>query len=242
MDKYVEYIENLLYLYDCVILPGFGGLICNYTAATIESKSGLFTPPSKIVIFNKHLQQNDGLLIHWIAQKENINYEKAQKRLSLFCEEIKVRLNQKQKVEFGTIGTFYTDRCFNIIFEPSTHNFLPDAIGMDSFHVIPLKGKKNRPEEYINTEPGNLINRLFKYGLSAAVIAGIIIISQQDIFKSDTPSETTNMQPVSVKEKIATPKQIPIISPDYDFVDFDPFTSLNEDEDNLLRQKQHTVE
>ena len=125
MNKYVEHIEELLYLHDCVIVPGFGGFICDYTSANINEKTGTIVPPSKKVVFNKHLKQNDGLLIDWIARKEQIDYEKAQRRLALFCEEIKVRLNQKQKVDFGTIGTFSVDRRFNVLFESKNHNFLP---------------------------------------------------------------------------------------------------------------------
>ena len=128
MNKYVEHIEELLYLHDCVIVPGFGGFICDYTSANINEKTGTIVPPSKKVVFNKHLKQNDGLLIDWIARKEQIAYEKAQRRLALFCEEIKVRLNQKQKVDFGTIGTFSVDRRFNVLFESKNHNFLPDVI------------------------------------------------------------------------------------------------------------------
>ena len=138
MNKYVEHIEELLYLHDCVIVP-----------------------PAKRVVFNKHLKQNDGLLIDWVARKEQIDYEKAQRRLALFCEEIKVRLNQKQKVDFGKIGTFSVDRRFNIIFESGNYNFLPDVIGMESLPVITANGKKARKvsEEYINTESGNIVTR-----------------------------------------------------------------------------------
>ena len=107
MNKYVEHIEELLYLHDCVIVPGFGGFICDYTSASINEKTGTIVPPSKKVMFNKHLKQNDGLLIDWITRKEQIDYEKAQRRLALFCEEIKVRLNQKQKVDFGAIGNLF---------------------------------------------------------------------------------------------------------------------------------------
>ena len=82
MNKYVEHIEELLYLHDCVIVPGFGGFICDYTSANINEKTGTIVPPSKKVVFNKHLKQNDGLLIDWIARKEQIDYEKAQRRLA----------------------------------------------------------------------------------------------------------------------------------------------------------------
>lgn len=231
MSKYIEYIENLLYLHDCVILPGFGGFICNYIGATTNPKTGLFTPPRKTIVFNKHLQQNDGLLIHWIARQEQISYEKAERRLALFREEIKIRLNQKQDIEFGKLGVFHTDRHFNIVFEPTHQNFLPDTIGMESIQIHPSPNDK-KTETCINTESGNIIHRLFKYGLSAAVIAGIVVISQQDIFHENSSIKTANMQLVSIKEKTDKPTQHPLISPDYDFVEYDPAISLNVLEDN----------
>ena len=159
MNKYVEHIEELLYLHDCVIVPGFGGFICDYTSATINEKTGMIVPPAKQVVFNKHLKQNDGLLIDWIARKEQIDYEKAQRRLALFCEEIKVRLNQKQKIDFGTIGIFSVDRRFNVLFESKNHNFLPDVIGMESLPLATVNGKKIRKTQdaLINTESGNLV-------------------------------------------------------------------------------------
>ena len=84
MNKYVEHIEELLYLHDCVIVPGFGGFICDYTSANINEKTGTIVPPSKKVVFNQHLKQNAGLLIDWIARKDQLDYEKAQRRLALF--------------------------------------------------------------------------------------------------------------------------------------------------------------
>lgn len=228
MNKYVEHIEELLYLHDCVIVPGFGGFICDYTSASINEKTGTIVPPSKKVMFNKHLKQNDGLLIDWIARKEQIDYEKAQRRLALFCEEIKVRLNQKQKVDFGTIGTFSVDRRFNVLFESKNHNFLPDVIGMESLPLVTINGKKIRKtqNELINTESGNLVTRLFKFGLSAAVVAGIVVISQQDIFQGDGMTNMTNIQPSPVKNKTIIVEAPVVISPNYDFVDYDPAIDL----------------
>ena len=93
MNKYVEYIEELLYLYDCVIVPGFGGFVGVYAGAAIDEKQGRILPPRKTVVFNRHLQQNDGLLIEWIARKETIPYEKAERRVTLFREELRARYN-----------------------------------------------------------------------------------------------------------------------------------------------------
>ncbi len=230
MNKYIEHIEELLYLHDCVIIPGFGGFICDYTPASINEKTGNIIPPSKQVVFNKHIKQNDGLLINWIARKEQIDYEKAQRRLALFCEEVKVRLNQKQNVDFGSIGTFSVDRRFNIIFESKKHNFLPDVMGMDALTLPSSNSKRNQnmSEELINTNSGNLVARLFKFGLSAAVVAGIVVISQQDIFQGNPTKHVANMQSISTKNKTAVEKDNVIISPQYDFVDYDPAISLPE--------------
>lgn len=231
MNKYVEHIEELLYLHDCVIVPGLGGFICDYSGATINEKTGMIIPPSKRVVFNKHLKQNDGLLINWIACKEQIDYEKAQRRLALFCEEVKVRLNQKQKVDFGKIGTFSVDRRFNMLFEPGNHNFLPDVIGMEAMSVLTTNGKKVKKGdgEYINTESGNLVTRLFKFGLSAAMIAGIVVISQQDIFQGDNTANLSNMQPTTLKNRLVQTEETVKISPNCDFVDYDPVIDLSFD-------------
>ena len=238
MNKYVEHIEELLYLHDCVIVPGFGGFICDYTSASINEKTGIIVPPSKKVVFNKYLKQNDGLLIDWIARKEQVDYEKAQRRLALFCEEVKVRLNQKQKVDFGTIGTFSVDRRFNILFESKNHNFLPDVIGMETLPLVTVNGKKARKtqEEVINTESGNLVTRLFKFGLSAAVVTGIVVISQQAIFQGDGVTNMTNMQPSPIKNKTILVENPAVISPTYDFVDYDPIIDLPEP--SVSRQAQ----
>lgn len=228
MNKYVEHIEELLYLHDCVIVPGLGGFVCDYSGATINGKTGMITPPAKRVIFNKHLKQNDGLLIDWIARKEQIDYEKAQRRLALFCEEVKVRLNQKQEVDFGKIGSFSIDRRFNILFESGNHNFLPDVIGMEAMPVITTNDKKakNTDGKYINIESGNLVTRLFKFGLSAAMIAGIVVLSQQDIFQGDSTTNLSNMQPASMKSKWIQTEETAKISPYCDFVDYDPAIDL----------------
>lgn len=224
MNKYVEYIEELLYLYDCVIIPNFGGFIGVHTSATVDENTGNIMPPSKHIVFNKYLQQNDGLLINWISRKEQMPYEKAERRLSLFQEELKVRLNQKEQINFGSIGTFSTDKRFNIVFTPSERNFLVDVLGMQTLttgiHATTSK-------KVINMDNGNLITRLCKYGVSAAIIAGIVIISQQDFFKTDDNINTTGIQPTSVRHNTPSPKRHAVISPEQDFVDYDPLIEEN---------------
>ena len=72
-----KYINDLLYRYDCVIVPNFGGFITNKIGAKINPFSHTFHPPTKQIAFNAHLKQNDGLMVNYIASVENISFEKA---------------------------------------------------------------------------------------------------------------------------------------------------------------------
>ena len=226
MRQWYTYIEELLYLHDCVIIPGFGGFIGNYTGARIDSRAGVITPPAKTVSFNKQLNQNDGLLVQWVAQRENIDYQQAYKRVMHFCNELKSMLNQQEKIAFGVIGCFYLTPRFHLVFEPGNYNFLPEVMGMEQLSLRPISPAfRDKPlVPYIQPENG-FIGQLFKYVLSAAVITGIIIITQSDLFRSHSAAGTAVMQPAPKSEKLAN-IQPAIVSPECDFVDFDPLTIL----------------
>lgn len=51
-----KYISELLYQYDCVIIPGFGGFIGNYSPALIDPIYHTFHPPYKSLLFNINLK------------------------------------------------------------------------------------------------------------------------------------------------------------------------------------------
>ena len=50
-----KYIKELLFLHDCVILPGFGGFVANYKSAKIDEIRNVFFPPSKDIGFNREI-------------------------------------------------------------------------------------------------------------------------------------------------------------------------------------------
>lgn len=244
MHKFIEYISDLLFLHDCVIIPDFGGFICNYKPACINEANGVICPPSKDILFNRNLTHNDGLLVNWVACKENTSYDKAAKQVSLFCEELKVRLNQRQRVAFGDVGVFYTDRRFNIIFENGRGNYLSDVFGMEEILAEKIQPEEkvksknisipvtNEPASYINTDSGNFLHRLFKYGLSVAVIAGIIVLSQLNISHNSDGIKNfiTNLTSVQPMPDFSTPassiKRSNVISPIEDYITYDPLQDL----------------
>ena len=248
MHRFIEYISDLLFLHDCVIIPDFGGFICNYKSAYIDENSGLICPPTKDILFNRNLTHNDGLLVNWVASKENISYEKATIQVELFCEDLKIRLNQRQRVAFGDIGVFYTDRRFNIIFEPDKNNFFAETYGMAPVNIpkvemAPIKpiahtSQQKQPSaaeisELINLETsGNILHRLLKYALAAAVITGIIILTQFISFYGDWSDWGTSLESAITQfelPKLYSPEEFKcnnVISPNYDYVDYDPINDL----------------
>ena len=73
--KLSNYISDLLYRYECVIVPNFGGFVTNNQSAKIDKISQTLQPPYKQITFNSHLKNNDGLLANHIAAAEKIPYE-----------------------------------------------------------------------------------------------------------------------------------------------------------------------
>src|SRR5210317_1842035 len=74
-------IRDLLFHYDCVIVPNFGAFISSFSPAKIHPVQHRFHPPGKKISFNKMLVANDGLLAHHIAVSEKINYSEALKSI-----------------------------------------------------------------------------------------------------------------------------------------------------------------
>ena len=51
------YIKDLLYRYDCVIVPDFGGFVTKRISAKISENTHQFFPPSKQLSFNRNLNK-----------------------------------------------------------------------------------------------------------------------------------------------------------------------------------------
>ncbi len=143
MLKVEVYISQLLYDFNCVILPGLGGFVCNWNSAHINKVSHTFSPPFKNIIFNKNLLSNDGLLVGKIAEELNITYSEANKLLSDYVEELKLKLNIYKRIDLENIGVIYLDDEQNIQFIQSKNiNYLKDSFGLAQFKVKSITSEK----------------------------------------------------------------------------------------------------
>ncbi len=128
------YIADLLYRYECVIIPGFGAFLTRYKSAHIDEFSNTFNPPSKIVSFNKQLQANDGLFANYVASVEKCSYETALQKIRNFTAEILKELSEGKSISFKNIGEFSLNEEKSLQFEPlHQQNFSTSAFGLSSF-------------------------------------------------------------------------------------------------------------
>ncbi|MGJ5642958.1 SPOR domain-containing protein [Formosa sp. S-31] len=126
-----SYISDLLYRYECVIVPEFGAFLTQRVSATINNETNTFYPPKKALSFNEQIQQNDGLLAHYIADVEKIPYEVAVKKISKRVSYIKSYLSEGETIVFKNIGDLVLNEEGKVTFEPSNHlNYLTDAFGL----------------------------------------------------------------------------------------------------------------
>ncbi len=132
-----EIICQLLLRHSCVIIPSFGGFVAQSVSATIDKENGIIYPPSKHLLFNKNLINNDGLLTAEYASFNRINYTDSLTKIDLFTNRLKAELNAGRKVELPKIGTFHLDLEKNICFEQNRYfNFLLNAYGLANVQFV----------------------------------------------------------------------------------------------------------
>lgn len=220
-----SYIKELLLLNDCVIVPEFGGFVSNYKPAQI--KHNRFMPPSKEIAFNPKLQKNDGLLISFISETEEIGYFEAKQKVESFVDESLLKLENYERLTFEGIGQLYYDRMENLLFEPITdENLLIDSLGLESFSYEKLY-EKLVPKPAIKIQNKEAVQVVFSKRNVKKVLIGVPLLlalalipmkNNKDILNhSDmnilsqlteivAPAQEIKTEPVIVEETAAIPE------------------------------------
>ena len=167
------YINDLLYRYDCVIVPDFGGFVTNRIGAKANNFTHTFTPPTKQVAFNSLLKHNDGLLANYIASAENISFEKASTAISLSVIKWQNEL-QSKSVEIDNLGVLSLNEEKQIVFEPNTSvNYLTESFGLaivESSAISRYKQQVKPLTPVLVKEEKKGIPAFIKYAATAAIL------------------------------------------------------------------------
>lgn len=139
-----KYISDLLFEYECVVIPGFGGFISNEIPAGIDANQHNFNPPSKKIVFNASLRVNDGLLVNHIATSEGISYSDARLRVESFVRKCSTALEYGKRIHFQKIGWIEKSYEGNLEFDPDhSQNYNGNAFGLAAFISPPVKREQN---------------------------------------------------------------------------------------------------
>lgn len=141
-----NYLKDLFYENDFVIVPGFGAFVSRTYPSTIDEKEGRILPPRKKIGFNESMRSEDVLLAHYISKKERITYFSAKefirKEVSLWQE----RLKNGETVELSGIGSFTRGNENKLIFSGrKTQNFLSSSFGLTDYTLKPVVRERVAP-------------------------------------------------------------------------------------------------
>jgi hypothetical protein len=141
-----------LYRYQCVGVPGFGAFLCEWQSAQVIVAQNSFVPPKKVISFNSHIKNNDGLLANHIALQEKISYENAVSKIQTQVVFWLEKLENKESLVLENIGEIFSNSEHNFVFKPNTAiNYLTDSFGLAGFNS-PEIARENQIQTEIASE------------------------------------------------------------------------------------------
>lgn len=134
----MRHLQDLLYLHECVTVPGFGSFLVQTEKIRVDAEKGNFYPPKRSISFNRLIQQNDGLLAKYVAERENRSYSST--LLSIESEVAVWNRRLKENVlVLPAIGELSLTIENKLLFRPfGKINFDLTATGLQSFQRKPL--------------------------------------------------------------------------------------------------------
>lgn len=193
MISMIEHIEYLMLSNDCVVVPGFGAFIAQYTSSHNCEQNSTFTSPKRSISFNASINHNDGLLANSIAKKASIPYAEALKQIEKSTTICRQALSDGSEVPFGRLGFFISNGEGHIEFIPFHHELAnDDFFGLQSF-TFPTLAERNAQvatEETVSetySEPEINIGRRNWFSHKAVQIAASIVMLVCLTFALSTP-------------------------------------------------------
>lgn len=138
--KIAGYIGDLLYEYECVVIPGLGGFLTRDHNASVHPVRHYLKPPYREVVFNPLLRTNDGLLLSHIARSEKLSYQEAKGKLDRFVLKCISMMEEGKRIHFRQIGSIYFNKDSEIVFQADdSMNYLPESFGLSGIVSPPIK-------------------------------------------------------------------------------------------------------
>ncbi len=214
-----KYIRKLLFEFDCVIIPDFGGILTHRIGVQYDESSQIFKPSCKRLAFNEILKIDDGLLVYYLASGENISREKAAQVVRQFVLSLRADLESQLKATIDKIGTFSTNYEGKLIFEPDySQNYEQDSYGFEEISAERSEWQPNwlrqelNPVEEAEAEVANdsLMIPLssknnIRWGWAAAAALVCAASAASYFYKPADNSLLSSLDPISLVRSIYQP-------------------------------------
>ena len=186
MLQLIQYIEDLLYNHNFVVVPDFGGFVAGYQAARITD-NGILYPPQKDISFNVNIKYNDGLLIQTIMQNKMISFEQATEYLNENVKQWRIELYRTKTLTFGNIGIFKLNENGVLAFYPLYANdFLISSFGFSPFYFPtisnsesihnPLVLQEKNDNVVVFTPKHMPLSETFRYAIAGVAIVLLFVL------------------------------------------------------------------
>ena len=200
--KINKHISFLLCEHNCVVIPDFGGFVANYESARIDSRLHFMYAPKKSIVFNKSLQNNDGLLVNEIASCEGLTFKQAKKELDKYVLDLKESLKLYKKVFIEEVGTLLYTSEGNILFvQSNSRNHLLDSFGLSTvqYPAIQRTSVQEQFEEKIkHIDKKHLTSNKKVWLKAAAILLPLFMVSALGMSNKEKIQTTyANLSPFS---------------------------------------------
>ncbi len=193
MFSIIEHIEYLMMSHDCVIIPGWGALIAQYSDASFNHEDGTIGKPQRKLGFNSAINHNDGLLAQSIVRREGITYDEAVRFIAMSVTTFKQQLADGNEVSLGRLG-FFSSNDGLVDFIPFYHEISNDEFfGLRSINFKTLA--QLQQEQEISREPDDNTSvvqhvswgrRAMQMAASIIVLLALVPVLTTPILRSDS--------------------------------------------------------
>ena len=98
MISIAEAISDLLFVRDTLVVPGLGAFQKKPCSAKVNPVANYFTTPSCLLEFDPGLREDNDLVVHYMAEKNEIPEEEARRLLAMFVSDCFNSLKAGKKV------------------------------------------------------------------------------------------------------------------------------------------------
>lgn len=169
-----RHIQYLAVTTDCVIIPGWGGLIACPIAAYVAD--GQFMPPSRSLLFNPSLTHDDGALASSLSRREHMSYEAARAEIAAEVAAMRAAYAAGGYLTLPRIGTFRRLADSTMQFEAD-----PTGVAAARYSYLPPISLRDPETEAMPSAPAllprreSLAKRVLRVAAFLAILLGLAL-------------------------------------------------------------------